>query len=117
MWEALNEVSKQPGVTVCVYVDAEKGDADGVKAQLPFATVYRSAQLADGRVILSHTKFIVVDHELVLVTSANFSYSAENRNIEFGLLIRDNGLATSIEKTMATKHGTLYELVSTAEFS
>lgn len=31
-----------------------------------------------------HTKFIVVDHEVVLLTSANFSYSAENRNIEFG---------------------------------
>jgi phosphatidylserine/phosphatidylglycerophosphate/cardiolipin synthase-like enzyme len=74
------------------------------------ATVYRSAQLPDGRVVVSHTKFIVVDHELVLLTSANFSYSAENRNIEFGLLIHDSGLAASIESTMVNKHGTLYEL-------
>jgi hypothetical protein len=110
MWSVLKGVSEQPGVTVCVYVDADKGDPCGVKAQLPRATVYRSARLPDGNLIVSHTKFIIVDHEVVLLTSANFSYNAENRNIEFGLLIRDNGLAESIEQTMASKHGTLYEL-------
>ena len=67
--------------------------------------------LADGRPIVSHTKFIVVDHEIVLLTSANFSYSAENRNVEFGLLIRNSGLVASIESTMASKRGSLYELV------
>ena len=36
---------------------------------------------------------------------------AENRNVEFGLLIHDSGLAASIESTMPHKHGTLYELV------
>jgi hypothetical protein len=45
------------------------------------------------------------------LTIANFSYNAENRNIEFGLLIRDSGLAGSIESTMTSKRGTLYELV------
>jgi phosphatidylserine/phosphatidylglycerophosphate/cardiolipin synthase-like enzyme len=72
--------------------------------------VYRSATLSNGQPIVSHTKFIVVDHKIVLLTSANFSFSAENRNVEFGLLIRDNGLAASIESTMAGKRGTLYEL-------
>jgi phosphatidylserine/phosphatidylglycerophosphate/cardiolipin synthase-like enzyme len=111
MWAVLKNVSEQPGVTVCVYVDADKGDPRRVKAQLPRATVYRSAQLPDGSSAVSHSKFIIVDHEVLLLTSANFSYSAENRNVEFGLLIQDNGLATSIESTMASKHGTLYELV------
>ena len=60
---------------------------------------------------MSHTKFIVIDHQIVLLTSANFSHNAENSNVEFGLRISDNGLATSIEKTMASKHGSLYELV------
>ena len=87
MWDALKDASEQPGVTVCVYVDADKGDPAGVTARLPRTTVYPSAQLPDGRPIVSHTKFIVVDHQLLLLTSANFSYSAENRNIEFGLLI------------------------------
>lgn len=111
MWDALKVASEQPDVVVCVYVDADKGDPAGVKARLPRATVYRSATLPDGQVIVSHTKFIVVDHEIVLLTSANFSYNAENRNIEFGLLIRDSGLAGSIESTMTSKRGTLYELV------
>ncbi len=35
--------SEQPGVVVTVYVDADKADPPGVKAQLPRATVYRSA--------------------------------------------------------------------------
>ena len=111
MWDALQKASEEPEVVVCVYVDAGKGDPGGVKARLPRATVYRSANLPNGQPIVSHTKFIVVDHEVVLLTSANFSYNAENRNIEFGLLIRDSGLAASIESTMASKRGSLYELV------
>lgn len=111
MWDALQKASEEPEVVVCVYVDAGKGDPGGVKARLPRATVYRSANLPNGQSIVSHTKFIVVDHEVVLLTSANFSYNAENRNIEFGLLIRDSGLAASIESTMASKRGSLYELV------
>lgn len=111
MWDALKTVSEEPEVVVCVYVDAEAGDPAGVKARLPHATVYRSATLPNGKPIVSHTKFIIVDHAVVLLTSANFSYSAENRNVEFGLLIRDSGLAASIESTMASKRGSLYELV------
>lgn len=111
MWDALKTASEEPEVIVCVYVDAEVGDPAGVKAKLPRATVYRSATLPDGQPIVSHTKFIVVDREIVLLTSANFSYSAENRNVEFGLLIHDSGLAASIESTMASKRGSLYELI------
>ena len=111
MWSALRTASEQPGVTVVVYVDADKGDPPAVKVQLPQATVYRSGRLPNGTPIVSHTKFIIIDHEIVLLTSANFSYNAENRNVEFGIAIRDNGLANSIEKTMASKHGSLYVLV------
>jgi phosphatidylserine/phosphatidylglycerophosphate/cardiolipin synthase-like enzyme len=110
MWAVLKDASDRAGVTVCVYVDADKGEPSAIKVQLPQATVYKSARLADGHQIVSHTKFIVIDHEIVLLTSANFSWSAENRNIEFGLLVQDGGLAASIEATMASKHGTLYEL-------
>ena len=111
MWNALKEASEQPGMVDIVYVDADKADADNVKAQLPRATVYRSAELPTGKRVVSHAKFIVVDHELLLITSANFSYSAENRNVEFGLLVRDSALAESVEATMTSKHGSLYELV------
>ncbi|MDQ1247250.1 MAG: hypothetical protein QG597_1620 [Actinomycetota bacterium] len=111
MWDALKSVSEEPDVMVCVYVDSAVGDPIGVKARLPRAAVYRSAVLPDGKPLVSHAKFIVIDHEIVLLTSANFSYSAENRNVEFGLLIRDSGLAASIESTMASKRGSLYEIL------
>lgn len=111
MWGVLRDASEQPGVVVTVYVDGDKADASKVKAQLPHATVYRSAVLADGKQVVSHAKFIVIDHAMLLLTSANFSFSAENRNIEFGLLVHNPALAASIETTMTTKHGSLYELV------
>lgn len=111
MWTALKAASDQPGVVVTVYVDAGVANAATVKVQLPGATVYRSALLPNGKQVISHAKFIVVDHELLLITSANFSFSAENRNIEFGILIRDTALAVSVEATARSKHGSLYELV------
>ena len=33
MWSVLKDVSEQPDVTVCVYVDADKGDPYGLKAE------------------------------------------------------------------------------------
>lgn len=111
MWTVLKETSEQPGVVVTVYVDRSMVDAATIRAQLPKATVYRSAELPDGQRVVSHAKFIVIDHEVLLLTSANFSFSAENRNVEFGLLVRDSALAESVETTMTSKHGTLYELV------
>lgn len=111
MWTALRVTSEQPGVAVTVYVDAGVADAATVKSQIPKATVYRSTVLPNGKQVVSHAKFIVVDHELLLISSANFSYSAENRNVEFGILVRDTALAASVEATMTSKHGSLYELV------
>lgn len=111
MWAVLRESAEQPGVTVTVYVDGDKADAVNIKAHLGAATVYRSAVLPTGRPVVSHAKFVVIDHEMMLLTSANFSFSAENRNIEFGLLVQDSALAQSVESTMASKHGILYELV------
>lgn len=111
MWKVLKEASEQPGVFVTVYVDGDKADAVEVKGQLPKATVYQSAVLPNGKRVVSHAKFIVIDHEVLLLTSANFSFSAENRNVELGLLVRDSALAASVESTMSSKNGTLYQLV------
>lgn len=110
MWTVLKEAGEHAGVVVTVYVDGDKADAAKVKTQLPRATIYRSAELPSGKRVVSHAKFIIIDHEVLLLTSANFSFSAENRNVEFGLLVRDAALATSVESTMTSKHGTLYEL-------
>lgn len=111
MWKVLREASEQPGVQVTLYVDGDKADAEKIKEQMPKATVYRSATLASGKQVVSHAKFVVIDHSVLLLTSANFSYSAENRNVEFGVLITDQGLAESVENLMFSKHGVLYEAV------
>lgn len=111
MWTVLKQASEQPGIVATVYVDGDKADAAEVKARLPRVIIYKSAELPTGKRVVSHAKFIVIDHEVLLLTSANFSFSAENRNVEFGLLVRDSALAESVESTMTSKHGTLYELV------
>jgi phosphatidylserine/phosphatidylglycerophosphate/cardiolipin synthase-like enzyme len=111
MWTTLKNAAEQPGVVVTVYIDGDKANASKVKVQLPRATIYRSSKLPSGKRIVSHAKFIVIDHEVLLLTSANFSFSAENRNVELGLLVRDAPLAESVESTMSSKHGGLYELV------
>lgn len=110
MWTGLKKASEQPGVVVTIYVDSDKANGAKVKAQLPKATVYQSAELPNGKRVVSHAKFIVIDHEVLLLTSANFSFSAENRNVEFGVLVRDSALAESVETTMTKKHGSLYVL-------
>lgn len=112
MWIALKDASERPGMSVTVYLDADKGTPEAVAAQLPSATVYRTKILPGAlRPLVSHAKFVVIDRALVLLTSANFSYNAENTNIELGLLVRDTALAASIESVMRSKHGLLYERV------
>jgi phosphatidylserine/phosphatidylglycerophosphate/cardiolipin synthase-like enzyme len=43
-----------------------------------------------------HAKAVVVDEEVVFVTSANLTEAALDRNIEVGLLVRDGALAASV---------------------
>jgi phosphatidylserine/phosphatidylglycerophosphate/cardiolipin synthase-like enzyme len=43
-----------------------------------------------------HAKAVVVDDEVVFVTSANLTEAALDRNIEVGLLVRDRAIAASV---------------------
>lgn len=43
-----------------------------------------------------HAKAVVVDDEVVFVTSANLTEAALDRNIEMGLLIRDRAIAANV---------------------
>jgi phosphatidylserine/phosphatidylglycerophosphate/cardiolipin synthase-like enzyme len=45
---------------------------------------------------LQHSKCIVADMDRVLITSANYTESGQLRNIELGVLIRDERLATRV---------------------
>ena len=51
----------------------------------------------DGLGAVLHAKAMVVDDERVLVTSANFTEAALDRNIELGLLVRDRAIAANIK--------------------
>lgn len=110
MWPALRAASTRPDLSVTVYLDAQAGSPAAVAAHLPKATVFRTTRLQGAhRPLVSHAKFIIIDRALTLLTSANFSYSAENTNVELGLLVHDTSLAESIESLMRSKHGILYE--------
>jgi len=112
MWDALAEASSRPGVSVTIYLDGRTGSASKVAAKLPKATVYRTATKPGRRSrYVSHAKVIVIDRSLTLLTSANFSMPAEQSNIELGLLVHDASLADSIERTLRSQHGVLYEQV------
>jgi len=50
----------------------------------------------DGPASVLHAKAVVVDDEVVFVTSANLTEAALDRNIEVGLLVRDRAAAASV---------------------
>jgi len=50
----------------------------------------------DGPAGVLHAKAVVADDEAVLMTSANLTGAALDRNIEMGLLVRDRALAASV---------------------
>jgi phosphatidylserine/phosphatidylglycerophosphate/cardiolipin synthase-like enzyme len=54
------------------------------------------ALVIDGPAGVLHAKAVVIDDEVVFVTSANLTEAALDRNIELGLLVRDRALAASV---------------------
>ena len=58
----------------------------------------RSLAVSDTTRSALHAKCIVVDGQRALVTSANFTEAAQERNIELGLLVDSGAVATQIEQ-------------------
>jgi phosphatidylserine/phosphatidylglycerophosphate/cardiolipin synthase-like enzyme len=112
MWTALREAAARPGVSVTVYLDARAGSPSAAAQHLATATVFRTLTPPGApQPLVNHAKFVIIDRTVTLLTSANFSYQAENSNIELGALVHDTALASSIESTMRDQHGVLYERV------
>jgi hypothetical protein len=116
LWVLLREVAARPHVTVRVYLDGAAASSGGatpttadVAAELVGATVLASRNLAR-----NHAKFIAVDHQYLLVTSANFSYSAELGNVELGLLVENPLLTQAVERQMLELEPRLYRRVAPA---
>lgn len=117
LWTALREAAQRPEMTVRVYLDTAAADfaprsgsptTAEVAAHLHPASVLRTRRF-DGRQVRNHAKFIAVDHRFLLVISANFSWSAENANIELGVLIDNQNLTESVERGLREAERQLFE--------
>jgi hypothetical protein len=118
MWDALGEAAQRPGVAVRVYIDAAAAansspSAGDIARHLRGATVLRTKRF-DGAPVRNHAKLLVIDHRLLLVTSANLSFSAERLNIEYGQLTDNPALAEAAERALRDVEDRLYEPVSPA---
>ena len=122
LWKALRRAAQRPEITMKVYIDTDAADAgprrpgspttDAVAAHLHPALILRTKQF-DGRLVRNHSKFLSIDHRFLLVTSANFSWSAENANLEFGVLIDNPNLAEAIERELREAEDFIFERVHT----
>lgn len=120
LWTTLREVAARPEVSVRIYVDTDAADTrpaswqpttDQIAAELAPAVVWRTRPDDDGHRPRNHAKLVAIDHQFLLVTSANFSASAEQHNIELGLRIDDPILTRSVEHQMRSLETRLYERV------
>ena len=125
LWKALRLAAQRPEISMKVYVDTDAADAaplpwspttDEVAAHLRPALVLRTKRF-DGRQVRNHSKFLSIDHRFLLVTSANFSWSAENANLEFGVLIDNPNLAEAIERELREAEDFIFERVRPDEAS
>ena len=119
LWEALREVASRGTVQVRVYMDTEAAagqtgpnspSCQEVAAQLVGAFVYRTRSI-DGKPVRNHAKFVAVDHQFLIVTSANFSMSAEQNNVELGLRVHSPALTQIVEDQLWDVESTVYERV------
>ncbi|WP_311836273.1 phospholipase D-like domain-containing protein [Cellulomonas fimi] len=69
--------------------------------------VFRTSNF-DGKPVRNHAKFVSIDHRWIVVTSANFSWSAEFGNVELGVLVDDSNLADAVEREMREAESVLY---------
>jgi PLD-like domain len=119
MWDALARAAARPEMALRVYVDTHAADLEPggwtpttteLAAHLHPAVVLRTKPF-DGGYVRNHAKFLAVDHRFLLVTSANFSWSAEQGNVEFGVLIDNTTLTEAVERELRDAENALYEQV------
>ena len=119
LWAALRRAALRPEIALRVYVDTGAADhgsnpwaptTSEVAAHLHPGIVLRTRQF-DGASVRNHAKFLAIDHRFLLVTSANFSWSAEHGNVELGVLADNANLVQAIESQMRRVEESLYERI------
>ena len=119
LWDSLKAAAGRPDIDVSVYMDTAAADAEParwkpttaeVATELHPAAVYRSIPW-QGRQTRTHAKFIAIDHQYLIVMSANFSKSAELHNIELGLVVHDRAACEGVLATFE-RYSSLFERVT-----
>lgn len=115
LWPALHRAAGRPDLAVRVYLDAAAAGrgaptASEVAVHLRPGIVLCTKDF-DGASVRNHAKFLAVDHRFLLVSSANYSWSAEHGNVEFGVLIDDRNLTEAVERELRDVENLLYERV------
>jgi phosphatidylserine/phosphatidylglycerophosphate/cardiolipin synthase-like enzyme len=106
--DRLRSAAARPEIALRVYLDTAAADdapppwsptTREMAAHLRPGVVLRTREF-DGACVRNHAKFLAIDHRFLLVTSANFSYSAEHGNVEFGVLADNPNLTEAVEHEM-----------------
>lgn len=94
------------GVSVTLVLEAEQMEDTATKLQtkLQGARFLRYVP-PTGQYGVQHSKVVIVDSALALVTSANFSNAAAYGNLEAGVLIRDPYFASRLRQRFTALHG------------
>ncbi len=120
LWPALTAAAARPELAVRIYMDRGAADWNNGTVATPTtqevadtlvgATVLRTKKYA-GSWVRNHAKFLAIDHQFLLVTSANFSKSAEHLNVELGLVVGNAALTQAVETEISGFERELYEVV------
>lgn len=108
LWRAIAR-----GVSVTVLVEATRMKDTVVALQQALVGASFLAYVAPADEYgIQHSKVVIVDSSIALVTSANFSDAAAHRNLEAGVLIRDPEFASKVRQrfTSLRASGTLIKL-------
>ena len=120
LWAALAEAAGRPSLALRLYLDTRAADHEpdprspttAEVAAVVHPGIVLLTKAFGGRRVRNHAKFLAVDHRFLLVTSANLSWSAEQSNVELGLLVDDVALTESVEREMYGSEDALYERVA-----
>ena len=93
----------QRKVTITLVADViqRSETASALARAVPRATVYGYHHKIADKAGLQHSKVLVIDGRFTLVTSANLSLAAVERNLEAGVLLDDPVVASRVSRRVA----------------
>lgn len=92
---------RKVAITVVADVSQQRSCAEAIRGAVPRARVLGFYDAETGKARMQHSKVLVIDGRIALVTSANLSYSAVETNLEAGLLVHDTSVASQITRRFA----------------